>query len=45
MTKPRPRISDRQRRALLLRRHLLTPSARATSVEQVTEMLVGAKRR
>ncbi|MFE6485158.1 winged helix DNA-binding domain-containing protein [Streptomyces sp. NPDC057757] len=41
MTRTRPRISDRQRRALLLRRHLLSPSARATSVEQVAETLVG----
>ncbi|MBC9719629.1 AlkZ family DNA glycosylase [Streptomyces sp. TRM66268-LWL] len=41
MANTRPRISDRQRRVLLMRRHLLTPSARAMSVEQVTETLVG----
>ncbi|MFE4633138.1 winged helix DNA-binding domain-containing protein [Streptomyces sp. NPDC056773] len=35
-----PKISDRQRRAVLVRRHLLVPSARAASVEQVTEALV-----
>ncbi|MGW5733104.1 MULTISPECIES: winged helix DNA-binding domain-containing protein [Streptomyces] len=36
----RPKISDRQRRALLVRRHLLAPATRATSVEQVAEALV-----
>ncbi|MGW2020321.1 winged helix DNA-binding domain-containing protein [Streptomyces sp. NPDC001927] len=36
----RPKVSDRQRRAMLVRRHLLAPSARATSVEQVTDALV-----
>ncbi|MFE6163049.1 winged helix DNA-binding domain-containing protein [Streptomyces sp. NPDC056486] len=41
MTKIRPKISDQQRRAMLVRRHLLTPPARATSVEQVAETLVG----
>ncbi|MDI3423832.1 winged helix DNA-binding domain-containing protein [Streptomyces luteolus] len=36
----RPKISDRQRRAMLVHRHLLAPSARATSVEQVADALV-----
>ncbi|MER5950256.1 winged helix DNA-binding domain-containing protein [Streptomyces sp. NPDC001904] len=39
--KTRPKISDRQRRAMLVRRHLLAPSTRAASVEQVAEALVG----
>ncbi|WP_167158735.1 winged helix DNA-binding domain-containing protein [Streptomyces sp. MBT27] len=36
----RPKISDRQRRAMLVRRHLLTPATHATAVEQVAEALV-----
>ncbi|MGW2231647.1 winged helix DNA-binding domain-containing protein [Streptomyces formicae] len=36
----RPKVSDRQRRALLVRRQLLAPPLRATSVEQVTDALV-----
>ncbi|MFE4633600.1 winged helix DNA-binding domain-containing protein [Streptomyces sp. NPDC056773] len=40
MAAARPKISHRQRRAMLVRRHLLAPSARVTSVEQVTEALV-----
>ncbi|MFE0101336.1 winged helix DNA-binding domain-containing protein [Streptomyces sp. NPDC059009] len=40
MAAKRPKISDRQRRAMLVRRHLLAPSARATSVEQVADALV-----
>ncbi|MFD9794248.1 winged helix DNA-binding domain-containing protein [Streptomyces sp. NPDC059070] len=41
MAKICPKVSDRQRRAMLMRRHLLAPSTRATSVEQVAEALVG----
>ncbi|MFE4861188.1 winged helix DNA-binding domain-containing protein [Streptomyces sp. NPDC056670] len=41
MAAARPKISDRQRRAMLVRRHLLAPSVRATSVKQVAEALVG----
>ncbi|MFI5863881.1 DNA glycosylase AlkZ-like family protein [Streptomyces sp. NPDC051546] len=40
MAAARPKISNRQRRAVPVRRHLLAPSARATSVEQVAEALV-----
>ncbi|MEV0095040.1 winged helix DNA-binding domain-containing protein [Streptomyces sp. NPDC050738] len=40
MTHIRPNITDEQRRARVTSRHLLTPSTRATTPEQVTEALL-----
>ncbi|GAB2748229.1 winged helix DNA-binding domain-containing protein [Kitasatospora kifunensis] len=41
MTRQPPFLSDEARRSRLARRHLLGPAHRATTVEQVTEALVG----
>ncbi len=40
MTHTRPKITDERRRALLVTRHLLTPTTRATSPEQVADALL-----
>ncbi|MBO0517485.1 DNA glycosylase AlkZ-like family protein, partial [Streptomyces beijiangensis] len=40
MTHTRPKFTDEQRRRRLTTRHLLTPAARATTPEQVTEALL-----
>ncbi|MER6144255.1 winged helix DNA-binding domain-containing protein [Streptomyces sparsogenes] len=41
MSDPLPRVTPAQRRARLRRRHLLAPSARAATVEEVADAVVG----